>query len=323
LAAATRSRAFRAIQIVFVVAVVWYASASIGRQWNEVRVGLSELRPKWTFVTASGICFLVAYGVLIQTWRVMLRGWRAELPALEAARIWFISNLGRYLPGKVWQIGALAVMSRERGVSPVAATGASLVVNLTNILSGFVVVLLTGAPLIALSSTNGVTYALLITGVLAAGLVLLPIILPRLATLAGRLTNRQIDFPPIPARAIWVAAIGTAVAWVLYGIAFQLLVMGTLRSTAGDSTAYIAVFTSSYLVGYLALIAPGGIGVRETMLVAGMSALGLATEPHAWLVALVSRLWLTVLEVLPGVLFIARDGIRRRLAHQPENGRTE
>lgn len=253
----------------------------------------------------------------------MLRGWRAELPFLEATRIWFISNLGRYLPGKVWQIAALAVMARERGVSPVAATGASLLVNLTNVLSGFVVVLLAGAPLIALSSTHGVAYAVIITMVLTAGLLLLPVGLPLLARLAGRLTNRVIDLPAIPARNIWVAASGTAVAWVLYGLAFQLLVMGTLSNAAGNSTAYIAVFTSSYLVGYLALIAPGGIGVRETMLVAGMSALGLATEPQAWLVALVSRLWLTVLEVLPGVLFIARDGIRRRLAHPPENGRTE
>lgn len=323
MASAQHSRVFRAIQIVFVAAVVWYAAASIGRQWGEVRVGLRELRPRWTLVTASGLCFLLAYAVLIQTWRVMLRGWRAELPFLEATRIWFISNLGRYLPGKVWQIAALAVMARERGVSPVAATGASLLVNLTNVLSGFVVVLLAGAPLIALSSTHGVAYAVIITTVLAAGLLLLPVGLPLLARLAGRLTNRVIDLPAIPARNIWVAASGTAIAWVLYGVAFQLLVTGTLSNAAGNSTAYIAVFTSSYLVGYLALIAPGGIGVRETMLVAGMSALGLATEPQAWLVALVSRLWLTVLEVLPGVLFIARDGIRRRLAHPPENGRTE
>jgi uncharacterized membrane protein YbhN (UPF0104 family) len=323
LAAAPRSRVFRAVQVIFVVAVVWYAAASIGRQWNEVKVGLSELRPRWSFVTASGVCFLLAYGVLIQTWRVMLRGWRAELPFVEATRIWFISNLGRYLPGKVWQIAALAVMARERGVSPVAATGASLLVNLTNVLSGFVVVLLAGAPLIALSSKNGIAYAVVITTVLAAGLLLLPFLLPQLARLAGRLTNRVIELPPIPARNIWVAAIGTAVAWILYGLAFQLLVLGTLSDVAGNSTAYIAVFTSSYLVGYLALIAPGGIGVRETMLVAGMSALGLATEPHAWLVALVSRLWLTVLEVLPGVLFIARDGIRRRLAPPTENGRTK
>ena len=89
MAAVQHSRAFRAIQIVFVVAVVWYAAASIGRQWREVRLGLSELRLHWTFVIASGGCFLLAYAVLIQTWRVTLRGWRAELPALEATRIWF------------------------------------------------------------------------------------------------------------------------------------------------------------------------------------------------------------------------------------------
>jgi len=81
-------------------------------------------------------------------------------------------------------------------------------------------------------------------------------------------------------------------------------------SDAGATRGYIAVYTSSYLVGYLTLIAPGGIGVRETMLVAGLSTLGLASEPNAWVLAVVSRLWLTILEIVPGVLFLSRKTIR-------------
>ena len=39
---------------------------------------------------------------------------------------------------------------------------------------------------------------------------------------------------------------------------------------------------------------------------------GLATRPQAALIALTSRVWLTLLEVVPGFLFWAYAAIRRR-----------
>ncbi len=310
-----RKRVVIALQIVFVAAVLWYAGVSIAAQWGDVRRSAVELRPRWGYVLASGAVVLVSYGLLIQTWRVMLRAWRAELAVFEASRIWFVSNLGKYLPGKVWQIAALAVMAQQRGISPVAATGASVIVNLANILSGFAVLLLAGVEVLDVYSRTGTRVAAGIVAALLAGLLLLPFVLPALATVVLRVTGRTIQLPRIPARAIWIATIGTGIAWVLYGLAFQLLVVGILGEATGDSTAYVAVFITSYLVGYLTLIAPGGIGVREAMMVAGLTSVGLTTEPRAWLLAAGSRLWLTILEVIPGVLFIARDALRRRTTH--------
>jgi uncharacterized membrane protein YbhN (UPF0104 family) len=67
---------------------------------------------------------------------------------------------------------------------------------------------------------------------------------------------------------------------------------------------YLAVFTGSYLAGYLALFAPGGIGVREVVLVTAMVQYGLATTAQAEVIAFASRLWLTVLEIVPGLVFL-------------------
>lgn len=310
-----RKRLLLAAQILFVGAVLWYATSEIVGQWGRLRSDLRSVRLSWSYLGASAVVVLIAYALLIETWRLMLRAWNGRLPYGEATRIWFISNLGKYVPGKVWQIAAMAVMTQQQGVSPVAATGASLTVNLANILSGFVVVLLTGGGVLQLSSRAGPAGAAVIVGLIFVGLLLLPLVLPLSASAAARLTGRAFAMPRIPPRAIWSAAVGTAVAWVLYGLAFELLVAGVFGSAPGNWTAYTAVFTSSYLVGYLALVAPGGIGVRETMLVAGLTALSLSTEPRAWLLALVSRLWLTVLEIVPGIVFIARDALRRRRAN--------
>ena len=93
---------------------------------------------------------LATYAVLIETWRVILRGWQHEIPFLDAARIWTISNLGKYLPGKVWSITALAVMSREYGVSAAEGATASVLVTLINTIVGFAVAIVAGASLLRL-----------------------------------------------------------------------------------------------------------------------------------------------------------------------------
>src|SRR5207245_1830584 len=87
----------------------------------------------WAPILLSGVLVFAAYALLIQTWRVMLASWDKPLSFGSATRIWFVSNLGKYLPGKVWQIAALSVLAQQEGVSAVAATGSALIVNLANI----------------------------------------------------------------------------------------------------------------------------------------------------------------------------------------------
>ena len=111
------------MQLALAAIVVALVARKIVAEWGAVELALAEARPNWLALAASGVVVLATYAVLIETWRVILRGWQHEIPFLDAARIWTISNLGKYLPGKVWSITALAVMSREYGVS--AAEGAT------------------------------------------------------------------------------------------------------------------------------------------------------------------------------------------------------
>src|SRR5690606_4167983 len=98
-------------------------------------------------------------------------------------------------------------------------------------------------------------------------------------------------------------------SWVAYGLAFMWFTLGVMPVTQGTPAQFILVYTASYIVGYLALFAPGGIGVREGVVGVMLVSLGMASEGDAILVALLSRLWLTVLEIAPGLvglLFLTR-----------------
>lgn len=307
-----RRELFVAAQVILGVAVLFFAGRELARQWQELPPQTFELDLGLGAIAASGLIVLVSYTILIQTWRLVLGSWGRTLPMASAARVWFVSNLGRYVPGKVWQIGALGVMAQRRGISPVAATGAAILVNLLSVLVGFALVLAFGARTI---QQPALAFAAVVLGL--AGLALAPMMLPRLARLLESVTGRSVPVPALPGRAIWISALGTGVAWLLYGTAFQLLALGTLGEAAGIWTEYVAVFVGSYLVGYLVLLSPGGLVVRELAMAAALTSLGLATADEALVLAFVSRVWLTVLELGPGVYFLLRRERGQRIPDPP------
>ncbi|MEO7770507.1 MAG: hypothetical protein ABIX19_05710 [Gemmatimonadaceae bacterium] len=276
----------------------------------QLRAHPLEERPRWALVFASGALFLVAHAVLVQTWRSVLATWDARLPFWTAARIWSVSNLGRYIPGKVWQIGAMGAMSREVGVSPIAASGSAILGTLVNVIAGFVVALASGRSLLERTSPGWSGVATIIVFVSGAGLLLAPLIVPRIAPAVGRLMGRPVT-ATLPARAVVHSLVGNLIAWLLYGAAFELFTRGLLSGATGEYSAYLAAYTISYLAGYLALFAPAGAGVREGMMLAVLQYAGLASAPQAALVTIGSRVWLTLLEVTPGFLFWALHRVRR------------
>jgi glycosyltransferase 2 family protein len=302
--------AWRTVQVAFVATVLWFATRLLLAHWADVRALQATLTPSWGRVAWSAGIVLVSYAVLIATWRAMVRAWGSALGVLPAARIWFVSNLGRYVPGKVWQIGAMGVMANNAGVPPEAAVGSSLVIALVNILAGFGVVAVAQTDALRIAGATGAALWVPLL-VLLVVTVSLPWTLAPLVRFTARVTKRAVVAPELPAAAIWVAVVGCAAAWMLYGVAFRELAIALLGpGAAGDVGTYVAVFTLSYLAGFLALPVPGGLGVREVSLGALLVGTGLSTTAEATLLVVASRLWLTVLEVLPGLVLLAWPSAR-------------
>lgn len=301
---ASRRTAWRGLQLLLAVGVVAFATVTLWRQWQAVRhTGFTpDFRPGW--LLAASALVLATYALLIETWRRTLRACGARLGFGESSRIWNVSNLGKYVPGKIWQVTAMTMMLQRRGVPLATSSGAAVVVTLANLMVGFSIVLVLGASTLDVvpggANTIAVAVALGAVGLLAA-----PALVPRLSVAAGRMLRRDVPAVAMPATAIWWSVAGCGVAWVLYGVAFQLFVVGVLGEARGTLSSYVVVYTGSYLIGYVALFVPGGLGVRELALTASLPAFGLATAPEAVLVTVASRLWLTALELLPGLAYLA------------------
>lgn len=311
---------WRTLQFALVAAVLYFVALSVAGQWVEVRASVAGLRPHAGRLFAASLIVLATYALLIQTWRMVLSAVGEGMGFWTAARIWFVSSFGKYVPGKVWAITAMSVMAGREGVSATAAAGSSIVVQLLNLAAGLAVMVAAGGE--ALRGDLAWARPIAVTAVTGSviALALAPFVVRPLASRVARWRGRPTPSGNIPARALWLAVLANVIAWVLYGLAFRVFTSAILGEATGATAGYIAVYTSSYLLGYLAFFAPGGVGVREGALVALMPRFGLASVADALLLAALSRLWLTVLEILPGLLFLARDGLRARPTQTVDDG---
>ncbi len=315
----SRQRWLRAAQLLLVIVTLVFVVRAVAMQWTELRSVARTIRLEWSWITLSCALVLATHAALVQAWRLLLGGWDNAPPFWTSVRIWSSANLGRYLPGKLWSIGALGVLAGREGVSGVAAASAAILGTALNLGAGLGIVALSGA-----SAFRGIApiYAQLATGgaiLFAVGVLALPAMLPPIVNwVARRRGLPAVDRHVAPSRLWGVTAINVF-SWVGYGLAFAAFSRGVTPQVAGAPAAFITVYTASYVLGYLVLFAPGGIGYREWALVALMVSLGMSSAPDATILAAASRIWITVLEVTPGLisLALAAPSSRARVPRTP------
>ena len=207
-----------------------------------------------------------------------------------AARIWFLASLGKYVPGKVWAIAGAAVLAQRAGVDPSVAVAGALVLQALALASGAAVV----------AATAGEAFRLVGQGALPIAAVVILLSLFGVGALTSQpLLDRLGRWLPgflAPATSCsagdgrgGVCRQRVGLDWLR--VALRLLARGLLPGVLLSLPQAIGVFTCSYLAGFIALFAPGGLGPRESVFLL-MLAGDIGLKPAAAL-ALASRLLLT------------------------------
>lgn len=278
------------LTVAFVAVAVAAAGIVLWLRRDEVVDALSRLSvPSAAGSLLAGTA--ASYATML-AWRALLADFGTALPLRAAGRVFFLGQLGKYLPGSIWPVLAQMELGRDYGVRRTSSAAAATLLLVLAAVSGMAVAVV----ILPLTSTG------LLAGyrwVALAALPLLAVLHPRvqqwLARVAGRLIRRPLGLRRTTARGMAIAAAWMFVAWALFGLHLHLLVASTCSCDASLPVS-TGVFALAWVSGFLVVIAPAGAGVREAVLV-----LGLATvlDPAAaLLVALVSRLSTTVSDLL-------------------------
>ncbi len=308
----------RAAQLGLTVLATYFLFRSLRLSWDQL-AGLDPAawRPRPGVFLASVAALLAVFVYLVTLWARMVRSFGGPALGLhESVAIFFLANLGRYIPGKVWQMLGLAYLAARRGVSVPVSSAAAVLGQLFSLGAAAIV----AAAAIALARSAGgpaggggaglpkqmAPWAL----ALAAGIALV-IVMPAALRLGLRIAFRLSRRPGAPpALDPWFGVRWLALyvpAWIGYGLAFGLLWSAFPALGRVVWSAAVGGFAGAYFLGYAALFAPAGIGVRE-----GAMAVLLAPwlgAPQAAVLAVAARLWMSAAELLP----LAAVGLSRTL----------
>jgi uncharacterized membrane protein YbhN (UPF0104 family) len=282
-------------------------AVAIAHSWEDVRSTIEEMAPEDLIGAAALI--LAGLGLSVLTWRRALSELGSTLHVGAAARIYLLGQLGKYLPGSVWALAAQTELGKRVGVPRMRGLTASIVAIGINVVTGLAL----GLALIPEISDGGVwrtgTLAVLLALATAA---LSPPVLTRLVDAALRLLKR----PPIERPMRW-SGIGAATAWSIaswlsYGLSVWLLALAVGAPVGESLPLCLAGVPLAMTAGFLVIIAPSGIGVREAVIVAALAPV--LPRPDALAVALVARLLFTAADLMAAAAVLPLRARLRRTA---------
>jgi hypothetical protein len=291
-------------QVALAAVLTWFVAHALAANWNEFRSLDVDLTWRPVPIVLAVITTLGTYSLLIEAWRRVLAGWGDRLDFREAAFIWTVSNLGRYVPGKVWTIAGLAALARRAGAGIGTATASSITMQALAVATGAAV---------AVPVLTGKAETWMVAAAVALGTTMVAVVAwkPTGVWVLRILGGGGPDSHSLPVGTAVLAASATMASWITHGTAFWLLSCGILSDQSlGPGTA-ITVFAAGYLLGLLALFAPGGIGVREAVLVTLLTPV--VGAGNAVVMSVFSRLYLTVMEVgVAGAMVVSQEWLKER-----------
>ncbi len=284
----------RAVRVGFVLAVLVGLGLFLRGRGDAFLGALRDADP----LALALSLLLVLAGLLASAmvWRSLLTELGSRLPLRTALHVFFLGQLGKYVPGSVFAVAAQMELGRDQGLSRSRVGTASLLFMGVLVAAGLLVSVGT-LPFVSPQALDGYGWVLV---ALPLGLVVLaPPVLTRLVGVALRLLKREPLSQPLRARGLGAALGWAMLMWACYGLHLLVLVRTQPRDDGPDLLLLtLGGYALAWVVGFVVLIAPAGGGLREIVLVVVLAPV--LTEPRALAVALLSRVVMTAGDLLWG-----------------------
>ena len=289
------------------VPVLFFVVRALVRQLAAVPWSQVDFAPH--FVALAMGCALASAALYVVSYRLLLGmfvpppAWLAILP------IAWLPTLGKYLPGKGASFAGAVWLLRHYNIP--TAVAVKVVFMLHGL--GVVIGLIMAAPL-GLSRSIGIgipaAWLCCLGGAAGVAVCFRVVLLRPLNHLLVMRFGRQ----PLPmmtrTRHWWGAIMIISIQWLCYGLALWFMARSVTDLELGELARFVSVSALAMTVGFLAIFAPAGLGVREGIfLVVLEPVVGAA---HAAIIVVAMRLAQTIVEIVVGVIgFVILASLRK------------
>jgi glycosyltransferase 2 family protein len=283
-----------------VVIAVGIGAYEIDKEWDKVHQALSRIGLLTSF-EALLVLLVMQFATLFQ-WRAMLAGLGSPLRTTTAGRIFFIGQLGKYIPGSVWPVLTQMELGARANVPRTRSASASILTMIISLATGLLVA---AATLPFAHYSAGYDYVFLLVPVILV--CLYPRVLNPLLNRLFKLAKRPPLEEPVTLKMLVKPIAWSLVAWLANGA--QIWILADKLGAPVGRTIPIALggYAFAWCAGFIIIFAPAGAGARDALLVVALIPL-VHTHSAALAVALVSRAVNTISDLIVAGVAAATRG---------------
>ncbi len=275
------------IVIFFLIRYLWL-------NWSQLKT--YEFTLNLWYILLSAILSFAFFIFSVYCWKKILIILGNKTSFRQSMKIKLLADLGRYVPGKVWIVFGRLSLGKRYGISRKQSFTGFVIETGINVIAAAIVSVL---MLYSLQKSLFYYFLFLIPALL---MLLHPRLFERLTNFGLNLLNKGRIKVKFRFRHLLLLLVYYILLWLVIGLAFLFLIKSIVPVTFSSYFGITAIFAASWVIGFLSIITPGGLGVREASLSFFLSFY--INPALAIVIALVSRVLLTLVE-LTLVLFAA------------------
>ena len=270
------------VRIGFFAVLIGLFALALHGKWHQIGVSYEKL--SWySLAIATALGFGNIFAAMM-AWRSLLADLDSPLRLPVAMRIFFLGQLGKYLPGSVWTVVAQADLGRDHEIPPRRTVAASILGMAISLAAGLVLAVVT-LPFSAPGAVDQYVWVLLVLPLLVVAL--LPKNVDRLTHFLFKVLRREPPDHEFTLRGVLIALAWQTIGWLSVGGEVFVLCWA-LHAPIGRSLLLALGGTAlAWSAGFLAIPLPSGAGLREVITIAILSSV--LSVPSATVVALTSR----------------------------------
>ena len=297
----------KVLGVLITLGILYFLGRRLALNWKDVSNYSWKFHLPWLFLSCIVLCFCSLLTVLpcLAFWRQ--RG--IQISYYQGLRIFCLSNLGRYLPGKVGLFLGFIYCCQRVGITKKEALfGFALRVGFTT-LSGILISLcfyLFNPVSRHFAFIEGTIHAVSILLIVCpCGIAIFICFRKKIVRFVSKKVGHVDRLPKFSGLQLLHFLLVYLILWCGVGLAFFLFLKSLYPLEWHLMPEMIGIYVIAWTVGFLSFITPAGLGIREGAL--SFLLLTFLPEGTAIVVALLSRFWhLTIELALAGVIILIR-----------------
>lgn len=294
------------IKFIVPLFLISFLTWNIIRDWQLVYPYWLDFKP--TPIIIAFLFFLAIYPEGALSWYVILRKMGFKVPIKDSIKVWVISTASRYIPGTIWQyLGRVEIAHRVLDLAR-KETIISLLFEIFIGVTASIVIALFALPFIFTLKIPIESWMFLLPLIL---IPLHPNISKRIIEILAKLLKKEFkaNFSSLGIKETLLVFFFSSLNFFLNGAALFFLISSLYHDKSIDFLQITGIYSLSWIIGYVSIFAPAGIGVAEASLAYFLS----FTMPFALssLIALSYRFFLTLAELTIFILSLKLGGNKK------------